>query len=106
MTEILFAGIVHAAHVFFRAFQQRNVAFLHYAWVAPLSYAMSFSDVIIMSVVTVRTVTAANTVGWTFGLIVELLPLILVLGSGGWMGSMSAMWIHSRYLGVKKDGAT
>lgn len=98
--DILFAGGVHGVFVFFKAFQQRNVAWLNYWWVMPTSYLMSITDVAVISVVTYRTMSAIDpSVGWSFTMLLELLPLMLILGTCSGIGTLSAMWLHSEYVG-------
>ena len=93
MNELLIVGLVHMAFVFFKAFQQRNVAFLHYWWVYPVSFCMSFSEVVILSLVAVRAVEAES--------LMEMIPYAISLGFGGGSGAMGAMWLHHRFLGEK-----
>lgn len=97
MTEILVAGCVHAALVFFKVIQQRNVAFLHYWWTIPSSYALSAADVTIVSIVALRAMHAES--------MASMVVLALIMGTGGWIGAMTAMWVHTHYIG-KDDGKT
>jgi hypothetical protein len=88
--ELLFAAGGYGLFVFFKAFQQRNVAFLHYGWVMPVSYVMSFTDVAVMSVVAYK----VSTEGITW----DLVFFGLAIGTGGGLGAMASMKIHERYL--------
>ncbi len=88
MLELL-AGFGYFAHVFFKAFQQRNVAFLHYRWVLPVSYAMATTEVLIISLVAVE---ASSGLTW------ELLWFAAAIGTGGGLGAVVSMWLHNRYV--------
>ena len=72
-------------YVFVRAFQQRNVAFKHYAWIVPTSYVMAIFDVFIIVFV--------SHAGWS-------LPVVAANGTGGALGCLSAVYAHNRW--VKK----
>ncbi len=91
-TEILLAGAVYFVFVFFRAFQQRNVAFLHYKWVLPTSYGMSFSEVFIISLVALSVIDKG-------GLSWDLAWYGLSIGTGAGLGAICAMKLHERTLG-------
>lgn len=90
--EILLAGAVYFVFVFFRAFQQRNVAFLHYKWVLPTSYGMSFSEVFIISLVALSVINKG-------GLSWDLAWYGLSIGTGAGLGAICAMKLHERTLG-------
>jgi len=87
----LMAGIAYFVFVFFKAFQQRNVAFMHYHWVMPISYVMSLSEVFIISVVAIRAASGAPF--W------EMVRIGVAIGTGGGLGAICAMWLHHKYLG-------
>ena len=93
MLNELLAGGAYFIFVFFKAFQQRNVAFLHYWWVIPISYAMSCTEVFVISLVAHE---AASGLSW------DLLWFAVTIGTGGGLGAIISMWIHHRYVGVKK----
>lgn len=86
--SIAVVASLHGLFVFFKAFQQRNVAYLHYWWVVPTSYAMSAVDVTVMSAVAIRAVHAQS---WT-----AVIPLAAALGTGSCLGALGAMWAHTR----------
>ena len=90
LEDLLYPAGAYALMVFFKAFQQRNVAHLHYAAAIPTSYALTFTDMFIIAVVAVKAVGAESL--W------ELVPLGCALGTGGWIGSLSAMWVHEKFL--------
>jgi hypothetical protein len=68
--------------IFLKAFQQRNVAFDHYFWVVPTSFAMAASEVYIVFTVA--------QVGFHW-------HTVLPLGLAGGVGSLCAMLIHKKY---------
>lgn len=84
------AGTLHFMFVFFKAFQQRNVAFMHYWWVMPISFCMSTTEVFALGIIAVGAVEAEH---WW-----QLMPYALCLGLGGGIGAMVAMWTHFRYI--------
>ena len=87
------AGLTHGVFVFFKAFQQRNVAFMHYRWIMPISFCMSTTEVVVLSLIAVQAVSVDN---WW-----EMIPFILCLGAGGGSGAIVAMWLHYKYLGER-----
>ena len=98
MIQAAVAGAAHFVFVFFKAAQQRNVAFMHYRWVVPISFFMSAMEVFVLSLVAMKAVTTDN--------ILEMWPYVLTLGLGGGLGAILAMYIHHKYIGAKKNGAT
>ena len=92
MSELL-AGVAYFIFVFFKAFQQRNVAFMHYKWVLPTSYMMACTEVFVISLVAHEAVQ-----GLSWG----LLWFALTIGTGGGLGAVIAMWIHYRHVGVRR----
>ena len=88
--EFVIAAGAYFCFVFFKAFQQRNVAFLHYRWIMPISYAMSLTDVAVISLVAYK----ASTEGLTWSLV----WLGLAIGTGGGLGAVVSMKVHERYI--------
>lgn len=85
-------GIAYFSYVFCRAFQQRNVAFGHYAWVMPVSFGMATIDVFVIASI------AARGFDWGF---------VVAMAIGGGLGAMLAMYLHRKYLGrVKESNGT
>lgn len=82
----LVALVASFAFIFLRAFQQRNVAFDNYAWVIPVSWAMAATEFLVVTMIAKQD--SYNVV------------LVLTLGSGAGMGSLTAMLLHKRF--VKK----
>lgn len=75
-------GAAYLLFVFAKAFQQRNVAFGHYAWVMPFSLAMATIEVFVVATV------ARNGFAWA---------LVFAMALGGGVGAMVAMYIHERW---------
>ena len=92
MNELL-AGVAYFVFVFFKAFQQRNVAFMHYKWILPISYMMACTEVFVISFVAYEA---------TQGLSWQLLWFALTIGTGGGLGAVISMWIHHKYVGKRK----
>lgn len=88
----LFAGAAYFVFVFFKAFQQRNVTGLHYRWVLPISYAMACTEVFVISLVAYEA---------SKGISPDLLWFALTIGTGGGLGAIIAMRIHSKHIGVR-----
>ena len=95
MIEALVVGGAYCLFVFFKAIQQRNVAFMHYAWVMPVSLALSTTDVFVIATVAYK-VTQMET-------FFELLPLVVAIGIGGGLGAMAAMYLHNKHIGNHHD---
>jgi hypothetical protein len=85
--EYIYAGLAMGVFVFLKAFQQKNVAFNHYWSVVPLSYLMAAAEVYIIA-----SVAAAGFDPW----------LVLSVGSGAGVGSLTGMWVHTRIHGQGK----
>ncbi len=93
MIEPVIAGVAHFVFVFFKAFQQRNVAHMHYGWIMPVSFFMSATEVFVLALVAVRAVSVDN--------ILDMWPYVVSLGLGGGLGAILSMFIHHRYIGRK-----
>ena len=87
--DVILAAIAYFVFVFFKAFQQRNVAFMHYRWILPISYAMSLTEVLVISVVAMK---AVDGFSW------ELVYLGLGIGTGGGLGAIVAMNLHHKHV--------
>lgn len=81
--KFFIVGAAYFVYVFFRSFQQRNVAFLHYNWIMPVSLCMALIDVFVIS----------SVAKYGFDL-----WLVLCIGVGGGLGCIVAMQVHTRYL--------
>ncbi len=86
----LMAGGAYFLSIFFKAFQQRNVAFLHYIWVFPTSYLLAITDITVTGLIVIKVVETQS--------FLAMLPMALAVGTGGACGSSLAMWLHNRYV--------
>jgi hypothetical protein len=86
--ELVTVGAVMACFVFLRSFQQRNVAQTRYLPVMPTSWLMGLAEV--------YWVAAIASQGFS-------LPLALALGTGGGIGCMIAMYLHSKIFKERAD---
>lgn len=75
-------------YVFCKGFQSLSAVFKKTLWVPPVSYAISFCEVFIISSVVGHTDTLAGSV-W----------LALALGTGGWVGYLTSMYLHPKLTG-------
>jgi hypothetical protein len=89
MSELI-AGVAYFVFVFFKALQQRNVAFMHYKFVMPVSYCMSTTELLVISVVALKAVGAES---W-----IDMIPMVLTVGTGGGLGAIVAMYLHNRFI--------
>lgn len=83
MTELAAGFLASFVFIFFKAFQQRNVAYEHYAWIVPTSLAMATAEFYVIAKVAER--------GYS-------LAVVLVFGSGAGMGALLATYIHQRFM--------
>lgn len=90
ISEALAAGVAYFVFVFFKAFQQRNVAHMHYLPVLPISYIMSAMEVFVIATVAYR---ATNMV-----VVWDMIPYVLTIGTGGGLGALAGMYVHHRHL--------
>lgn len=81
------AGVASLIFVFLKAFQQRNVAFMHYGAVMPTSMLMAATEVYVIG--------SVATSGWHW-------PLVIAIGAGAGAGAMGAMWLHHRMFAKEK----
>lgn len=82
MKTYIFIGFAYFLYVFFRAFQQRNVAFNKFAWVMPFSFGMATIDIFVIASIAY--------LGFKWG-------LVIAMGIGGGLGAMTAMYVHERW---------
>ncbi len=88
MNEIL-VGVVYFFSVFAKAFQQRNVAFINYKLLVPMSYVLAVADVIVLSMIAWKATSIDNLVGMAF--------MAFCIGTGGAIGSICATYLHHKY---------
>lgn len=72
--------------IFLKSFQQLNVVKKQYWWIVPTSMLMAFVEVFVVAT------TAKN--GWQW-------MLVILIGLGSGLGSLSATWLHSRHFKEK-----
>lgn len=75
------------AKVAARAFQQKNVMHDQFLAVVPISYVMAYME---LGFVGISAINAVENGLWT------ILPSGFAYGTGGWMGTWSAIWLHKR----------
>lgn len=85
MNELI-AGAVYFVAVFAKAFQQRNVAFVNYKAVMPISYVLALADVGVIGLVALEAVSANE---WK-----DMLLMAFAIGTGGGLGCLAAMRLH------------
>ena len=95
MINTILVGAANFCFIFLKAFQQRNVAFMHYIWVVPTSFAMGVVEVGVVGAVAIEATRADS--------FLQLWPLITAVALGGGLGCLASMFIHHRYIG-KKNG--
>lgn len=88
---ILSAFFASLAFVFFKAFQQRNVAFDHFTWVMPTSLGMALTEFYVVALVAQH--------GYS-------LPLVFAAGCGAGLGAIAAMSTHRRFVGKRLNVST
>lgn len=88
MSNTLLVFFASFASIAVKAFQQRNVAFLHYRWVTPASFVLAGMDVFVISSI------AVAGASWS---------LLVAMGSGGSLGCLASMYLHQRYIGRQHD---
>ena len=90
VTEIL-VGAANFLFIFMKAFQQRNVAFMHYGWVLPTSALMAVVEVGVVGAVAIEATQAES--------FFDLSSLIGAIALGGGLGCMASMWVHHKFIG-------
>jgi len=88
MNEIL-VGCVYFFSVFAKAFQQRNVAFLNYMLLVPMSYVLAVADVTVFSMIAWEAAKTDSIYGMAF--------MAFTVGTGGALGSLIATWSHHKF---------
>lgn len=88
LTEKLLAAAAWGLVVFIRAFQQRNVAHMHFKWILPTSWVFAFVELIGL--------TGIVKVGFSW-------DFAIMLGTATGLSCMASMWIHNRYIGVHNE---
>lgn len=94
MVAELVVGVANFVFIFLKAFQQRNVAFMHYAWVLPTSAAMAVAEVGVVGYVALEATSASG--------LMDMAPVVTAIALGGGLGCLASMWIHHKYIGENK----
>ena len=92
MHDALIVGLMSFFFVFFKAFQQRNVAFEHYTAVMPLSILMGFTEYTMYFIVAMQAAKTDPSV-WT----------ALCMGVGAGSGALLAIRLHTKLFGRKYE---
>jgi len=87
LTSYIIIFLASCISIFLRAFQQRNVAWAYYWWITATAYFIAIVEIYVISNIAQR--------GWSW-------PLVLIIGTGGAIGAVSATWMHKTYI-KKKD---
>ena len=80
------AFITSYIYVGLKSLQQLNVVHQKYLWILPVSMMMAVCEVYVVASV------AKNGWGW----------IVLSVGAGGGIGSITATWLHAKYLKGEK----
>ena len=91
----LIAGVAYFIFIFFKAFQQRNVSWMKYSTVMPISYLMAFSEVIVISSVAY---TGAQLFPFSMAALIKVLPMMFAVGTGSGLGAIAGMYLHHKYI--------
>lgn len=75
------------AKVAARAFQQKNVMHDQFAAVVPISYVMAFMEIGFIGISAMSVIENGY---------LSIIPAAIAYGTGGWMGTWSAIWLHKR----------
>ncbi len=89
MPNEIIVGIVYFFSVFAKAFQQRNVAFINYKLLIPMSYVLALADVTVFSMIAWKATSIDGLLGMGF--------MAFCIGTGGAIGSVSATFLHHKY---------
>lgn len=96
MINVLAVGAANFIFIFLKAFQQRNVAFMHYRWVIPTSILMGTVEVGVMGAVALEALSASN--------FLDMWPIVAAVSVGGSLGCVASMYMHHKYIkGTKHD---
>lgn len=93
MIELAAVFAANFLFIFLKAFQQRNVMGLHYAWVVPTSFAMAVAEVGVIGIVAVKATQAEH--------FLDMWPMIVSIALGGGIGCVASMWVHYKIVRAK-----
>lgn len=88
----LYAFLGSFMFVALKAFQQRNVVFLNWIWIVPLSMAMAWAEVKMVGAIGLQVAEQGLDS-----------PIWIPIGLGAGLGCVSAMWLHKTFLTPKED---
>lgn len=91
MTYVILA-LANFAYIFLKAWQQRNVAYLHYGWAAFTNAFLVGTEMFVVGNVAVAAVSG----NWH-----HILLVFVAMTIGGGSGCTASMWLHQRYLKPK-----
>ena len=86
-------GVANFLYIFLKAWQQRNVAYLHYGWALATNWFLVVTEVCVMGSIALAVVEGGPR---------DLLFTVLALGIGGGSGCLSSMYLHSKYIKEKR----
>ena len=75
------------AKVAARAFQQKNVMHDQFLAVVPISYIMAVMEIGFIGISAVTVIEDGYS---------SIIPAAFAYGTGGWLGTWSAIWLHKR----------
>jgi hypothetical protein len=81
--------IANFFYIFLKAWQQRNVAFMHYGWAAITNAFLVATEIFVMGNIAVTVVTKSP---------LEVLYLFIAMSIGGGSGCILSMYIHNKYI--------
>lgn len=85
LLTIFLLFVANFVFIFLKAFQQRNVAYMHYLPVIPTSILMALTEVYVIATIAVQALSGSLGV-----------EDILAIALGGGIGCMASMWAHNR----------
>ena len=88
---LAFANFIY---IFLKAFQSRNIAFLHYRWAMTTNVFLVAAEIFVMGNIAL----AVTYGGW-----VPILCTFVSMCAGGGTGCIASMYIHDKYLTRKED---
>lgn len=92
MSYVLPFGLLAVAnfcYIFLKAWQQRNVAHLHYGWAMATNFFLVLTEVFVMGSIAIAAVNASA---------VMLAYTVVAMAIGGGSGCILSMYLHSKYL--------
>lgn len=94
MIHYTILALANFLYIFLKAFQQRNVAHLHYGWAIATNVFLVGTELLVMGSIALAAVA---------GGFYPLLYTGIAMTIGGGTGCVLSMYLHSRYLTRKVD---